>query len=302
MHTKLQKSLLTALAALALLIGGAVAAAGLEVVASAPSMGALARAVGGPATRVTVLADPGQDLHRLQVRPAMLRSLRGADLVVAIGAELEVGWLPPAIAGAANPVILPGQPGYFEAAAQVPLLDTGAAADRALGDVHPLGNPHLDLDPVRMAAVATALAERMAMLDPAGAPGYRDRAAAFAAQVQGRLPAWQAQLAGAPGALLYHRDAVYLLDRFGVPLLGSIEAVPGVAPGAGHLSRLRRTLAGQRGVVIHAPYQPPATAAALARDLGWPLVVLPLEPPAGADGKGYLDHIGRWVDALASAR
>ena len=283
-------------------VAAAPPAAALEIVATAPSLGALAREIAGPGAQVTVLAGPQQDLHRLQAKPSMMRRLRDADLVVAIGAELEMGWLPVAIAGAANSRIQPGQPGYFEAAAQVDLLDRGGSADRAQGDVHPVGNPHLDLDPVRMAAVGQALAGRLAQLDPAGAADYRARAQAFADQVDARTATWQAQLAGAPGALLYHRDAIYLLERFGVPLLGTIAPVPGVPPTGRQLSALKAALTGRRGVILYAPYQSPQAPQALARDLGWPVVQLPLEPPLEADGKGYLDHLGRWVAALASAR
>jgi zinc/manganese transport system substrate-binding protein len=283
-------------------VATAAPAVALEIVATAPSLGALAREIAGPGAQVTVLAGPQQDLHRLQAKPSMMRRLRDADLVVAIGAELEMGWLPVAIASAANPRIQPGRPGYFEAAAQVELLDQGGSADRAQGDVHPVGNPHVDLDPVRMAAVGQALAGRLAQLDPAGADSYHARAQTFAAQVDARTVAWQAQLAEAPGAVLYHRDAIYLLERFGVPLLGTIEPVPGVPPTGRQLSELKTVLAGRRGVILYVPYQSPQAPQALARDLGWPVVQLPLEPPADADGKGYLDHIGRWVAALASAR
>jgi zinc/manganese transport system substrate-binding protein len=190
-------------------------AAELDVVATSSGMGALARTVGAERAQVTVLASPDRDLHMLQAKPTMIRALRDADLVVAVGAELEVGWLPVAIASAANPRILPGQPGYFEAAAQVDLLEVGSPADRALGDVHPVGNPHVNMDPVRMAIVASALGERMALLDPAGAETYRANARSFAAATEQRMDAWQARLAGAPGVVLYHRDALYLLDRFG---------------------------------------------------------------------------------------
>jgi zinc/manganese transport system substrate-binding protein len=263
-------------------------------------MGALVRAV-APGAGLTVLAGPEQDLHMLQAKPSMIRALRGADLVVAVGAELEVGWLPAASSSAANPDILPGREGYFEAAAQVPLLDVGGAADRAMGDVHPAGNPHVDLDPVRMAQVAEALGGRMALLDPAKATTYRRNAARFADAVERRVPDWQARLADAPGVVLHHRDAIYLLDRFGVPLLGTIEAVPGVPPSGRHLRELTAKLRGQDGVIIHAPYQSPKAPQKLGRDLGWPVVRLPLEPPLAADGEGYLRHMDRWVDAIASA-
>ena len=114
----------------------------LNVVATSPSMGALVRTL-APNAKLTVLAEPDQDLHMLQAKPSMIRALRSADLVVAIGAELEVGWLPAASKSAVNPVILPGREGYFEAAAQVPLLEVGGTADRARGDVHPVSYTHL---------------------------------------------------------------------------------------------------------------------------------------------------------------
>lgn len=281
---------------------GNAAAAPLDVVATNPSLGALVRAVAGERLEPTILAGPERDLHQLQAKPSMMRALRDADLVVAIGAELEIGWLPAAIAGAANPAIQPGRDGYFEAAAQVELLDVGGQADRALGDVHPIGNPHVDLDPVRMARIAAALAERLARLDPAGAEIYRNGADVFAQAVEQRVADWRARLAGAPGVLLYHRDAIYLLDRFDVPLLGTIESTPGAPPSGQDLLELTTKLKGRAGVVIHAPYQSPQAPAKLARDLGWSVVRLPLAPPLEADGAGYLHHIERWVDAIAAAR
>jgi len=283
-----------------ILLGLAAApAAALEVVATSPSMGALVRTV-APDAKLTVLAGPDRDLHRLQAKPSMIRALRSADLVVAIGAELEIGWLPPAIASAANRSIQPGQPGYFEAAAQVPLLDVGGPADRALGDVHPVGNPHVDLDPVRMATIAATLAERFVRLDPGDASRYQSNAAAFGAQVDERMAVWQRRVGEAPrGVVPYHRDAIYLLERLGVPLLGTIEAVPGVPPSGRHLQELVSQLSGREGVIIYAPYHSPKAPRRLAERLGWSAVELPLEPPLGSDGGGYLEHIGRWVEAIA---
>lgn len=277
-------------------------AVALDVVATSPSMGALVKAVAGSRANLTVLADQNRDLHSLQAKPTMMHALRGADLVVAIGAELEIGWLPVAIRGAANPKILPGANGYFEAAAQVPLLDAGGAADRAMGDVHPVGNPHVNMDPVRMATIARALADRLALIDSAGASQYRRGADAFAAEVDQRVGGWRGQLSGAPGVVLYHRDAIYLLERFGVPLLGTIEPIPGVPPTGRQISALTSELTGRGGIVIYAPYHSPKAPESLAGNLGWRAVQLPMEPPKGADGDGYLDHIGRWVDTIASVR
>lgn len=160
------------------------AAAGLRVVATTSSMGMLARTVGGDQVKVTVLAPPDRDAHYLVAKPSMMVALRNADLLVAVGADLEIAWLPAALQGANNPKILPGAPGYFEGAAQIELIEKGAAADRSKGDVHPQGNPHYYLDPPRMAAVAKALASRLGTLDPAHAAQYGGAAAAFGSRLR----------------------------------------------------------------------------------------------------------------------
>ncbi|MFN3883123.1 MAG: metal ABC transporter substrate-binding protein [Rhodocyclaceae bacterium] len=285
---------------LALLV--ALPAWALEVVATTSSMGMLARTVGGPAVKVTELAPPDRDAHMLQARPSMMRALRDAALVVAVGAELEIGWLPAALDGAANGAILPGRPGYFEAAAQVPLLDAGKAADRAQGDVHPAGNPHVNLDPARMATIGLALAERLAQLDAANAAGYRQRARDFATAVEGRTSAWKQKAAGSGGVVTFHKDAIYLMAFLEVPFHGTLEPIPGVAPTAAHLDALAGKLKGKKGVIAITPYQPPAGAEKLAQLIGWPVVTLPIDPPAGSDAQGYFALIDRWVDALATAR
>lgn len=290
------------LAACALSTPSAVLAdAPLNVVATTGNMGMLAQTVGGDAVKVTVLAPPGRDAHHLQVRPSMMAALRRADFVLAVGAELEIGWLPPAIQGAANPRIQPGRAGYFEAASALELLDADRPADRALGDVHPDGNPHFYLDPVRMAEAAGALAERFAELRPAQARAFRDNAAAFAAAVEARLPGWKARSAAAPGIVLFHEDALYLADRLGVVIHGYLEPLPGIPPTASHLNTLVRELQGRAGVVIHADFHPAQGPAFLGRELGWPVKRATHEVPAGRlDSDAYFGIIDAWVDAMAA--
>lgn len=279
-----------------------VAEAKLNLVATTPSMGALAREIGADDVNLKVLAPPDRDPHTLQAKPTMMRSLRSADMVLAIGADLEVGWLPVAISGAANPGILPGRDGYFEAAAQVDLLDVGGPADRALGDVHPVGNPHVNLDPQRMAQVGQAMAVQLGKLDPPNAAGYAARADSFSAKVAGRLKDWRKAAAGSPGVVLYHRDAIYLLDRLGIPLLGEMEPVPGVPPTGSHLKQLIDEYSGSKGIIIYPVYKSSQAPDKLASDLGWEAVELPLDPAKDADGDGYLSMIDDWVKAIASAK
>jgi zinc/manganese transport system substrate-binding protein len=285
----------------AALFSSAAANAALPTIASTTSAEMLLREVGGTAVAITTLAAPDRDAHTLQVKPSMMRSLRTARLVVAIGAELEAGWLPLAISSAANPKILPGQDGYFEIAAQVPLL-AKQAADRSKGDVHPMGNPHVQMDPVRMADAGLALAERLAKLDPAHASDYRANAQRFRAAVEAQLPKWQQQLAGVPGALLYHKDADYLMARFNVPVLGYVEPLPGLPPTAAHMAQLVNRLRGGRGVILHTVFQSSGGIATLSQQLGWRSLALPLDPPAGANSSAYFALVSQWVQALAGAR
>jgi zinc/manganese transport system substrate-binding protein len=286
----------------ALFLMAASAQAALNVVATTTSMGMLAETVGEDAVKVTVLAPPDRDAHFLQARPSMMVALRRAALVVAVGAELEVGWLPAALQGAANPRINPGQPGYFEAAAQVELIDVGGPADRALGDVHPAGNPHVNLDPERMAQIALALARRLGELAPAHAVRFEANAERFADRIAERLPRWRSLVADAPGVLLYHKDAKYLTERLGVPVLGYIEPIPGVPPSAQHLQGLARGLEGRQGVVLHAIYQPTQGPSFMGRTLGWPVHGLPTDPPLDATAHDYLEMIDRWVEAIATGK
>lgn len=284
-----------------LAVASSLAFANVEVVATTSTMGMLARTVGGDLVQVTVLAPPDRDPHFLQARPSMMAALRRAELLVAVGAELEMGWLPAAVQGAGNPRINPGQPGYFEAAAQVELIDVGGPADRSRGDVHLEGNPHINLDPLRMTQVALALAGRLAQIDPQHANAYRQRAESFGAQVAGRLPRWRDQVKDAPGAVIYHKDADYLLLLLGVPLLGYVEAFPGIPPSARQLKALIDRLKGRQGVVLQVTYQPERGARMVARELGWAHQALAAEPPLEADAEAWLGLIDGWVTALADA-
>lgn len=291
----------TILLSLVLVTAGA-AEGVLSVVASTSNMGMLARTVGGDAVKVTVLAPPDRDPHTLQARPSMMLALRGADLLVAVGAELEVGWLPAGLSGASNPKIFPGQNGYFEAAAQIPLIDKSGDADRSRGDVHPMGNPHVFLDPERMAAVAWALAGRLGQLDPSHAAAFAANAEAFAKAAAERVPKWKAQAAGARGVVLYHKDANYLFALLDVPILGYVEPLPGIPPTAQHLSDLVARLTGTKGVVVYTDYQPSQGPEFVAGKLGWKAMRLPIEAGPAAGAGAYFKLIDRWVDAVAQGK
>src|SRR6187402_2701323 len=159
-----------------LMVAGVLPAqAALKVLATTPDWGALTTELGGERVNVYVATTALQDVHRVEAKPSLVARARSADLVVATGAELEVGWLPVLIQESGNSRIQPGAPGYFEATSALKLLEIPGKVDRSMGDIHPLGNPHVQLDPHNIAAVAHALAARLAQLEPAGAAYYQAR-------------------------------------------------------------------------------------------------------------------------------
>ncbi len=277
------------------------AVAELNVVATVPNMGMLAREIGGEAVQVRVMAPPDRDAHYLEARPSMMAALRRADIVVSVGAELEIGWLPAAIRGANNRRVQPGQPGYFEAAAQVRLIGAGRPADRALGDVHPHGNPHIYLDPERLAVAGFALAERFGELRPDEAEQFMAHAQRFAERVEAEMADLRVQAEGAKGVLLYHEDADYLLKALDVPIWGYIEPLPGIPPSASHLRSLVRSLEGEQGVIWTMNFQPSNAGEFIGRELGWRAVQLPSQVSATGTVDDYFAMIEAWVDTLEQA-
>src|SRR6266480_7258706 len=168
------------LLAAALSIWAAPALATLNVFATVPEWAALSEELGGDKVKVYAATNPLQDPHHVEAKPSLIGRARGADLVVATGAELEIGWLPLVIQQAGNPKVQAGKPGYFEAASFVPILDKPSRLDRSEGDVHAAGDPHIQTDPRNIARVAGPLSARLAELDPENAAHYQARYKAFA--------------------------------------------------------------------------------------------------------------------------
>jgi len=177
-------SFIQALCLVAALAIATPAQAALKILATTADWGALARELGGDKVDVYVATNALQDVHRVDAKPSLVARARTASLVVANGADLEAGWLPVLLQESGNPKARPGTVGFFEAAAQTRLLEVPTAVDRALGDIHPQGNPHLHLDPRNIATVASALSERLAEVDPPNAAYYAARGADFQARWQ----------------------------------------------------------------------------------------------------------------------
>ena len=250
----------THLAILFLVLLGAVAPAraDLNVFATVPEWGALAQELGGDKVKVYTATNALQDPHHVEARPSLIARARGADLVIATGAELEVGWLPLVVQQAANPKIQPGQPGYFEAATFVALLGKPARLDRSEGDVHPGGDPHIQTDPRNIARVATALAGRMAELDPHNAAHYQSRYKQFADRWSAAIAKWEREAAPLKGApvVVQHKAFTYLINWLGMKEVAALEPKPGMEPTTSHLASVLETLQRQPAkMVLRAAYQ-----------------------------------------------
>jgi zinc/manganese transport system substrate-binding protein len=260
------------------LAASAAAHAAVNVLACEPEWAALVTELGGDKVKATSATSASQDPHRIEPRPSLIARTRNADLLVCTGLELEIGWLPVLLQQSGNAKLLPGQPGYFEAGMLVPRLDVPTRLDRAEGDVHAAGNPHIQLDPRNIATVAAALAQRLAQIDPANAATYQSRQADFARRWSAAVAKWTEQAAPLKGVAIveHHRNMEYLMNWLGMRAVGTLEAKPGVEPSAAHLAELAAQL--QRTpakMVVRAAYQDARASQWLSEHAHIPAVALP---------------------------
>lgn len=281
------------------------AAAALEVFACEPEWGALTTELAGDRADVYTATTALQNPHHIQARPSLIARIRRADLVVCTGAELEVGWLPVLLRRGANAAVQPGQPGYFEATAYVRMLGVPQRLDRAEGDVHPQGNPHIQTDPRNLLPVARALSERLRGLDPDHQADYRRRLARFEDRWTASIQRWQAEAAPLRGVsvVIHHANWEYLARWLGLNVVASLEPKPGVPPSTAYLETLLQRLQQRPArMVISAAYQDSRPARWLAERAGLKAVALPFTvggTPAAEDLIGlYDDTLQRLLAAV----
>ena len=256
------------------------ARAKLNVVATLPDLGAIAKDIGGDRVKVTSLAVGTEDPHFVDAKPSFIRVLNQADVLIEGGAELEMGWLPPLVNNARNAKILGNATGHILASRGVRLLQAPTASvDRSQGDVHPLGNPHYLLWPENCGVVAATIAEALSQLDAANAPEYQANRKRFQERLAQKIPEWENLMAPCRGTkvVTYHKSFDYLLERFGLVLAGTIEPKPGIEPSPSHINRLvaEAKRAGVKLVIIE-PNRPRKTPQQVADAIGAKLLVLPL--------------------------
>lgn len=280
--------------------GAAHAASKLNVVTTTEDLAAISREIGGDKVNVDSISRGYQDPHFVEPKPSFLLKLQKADLLEVVGLELEIGWLPPLQTQSRNARIQVGAPGYLDMSQYCRILEKATGQiTRAMGDVHPLGNPHYWLDPENGRRIARAIADRLARAAPADASYFAERYAAFDARLAQAEKRWTAMTAPCKGLKIvtYHRSWPNFADRFGLEVVGYVEPRPGIPPSPGHTLELIAEMKRQNvRLLLVEPYFDLKTPQAIARATG--ARVLVMLPSVGGE-KEVTDYIALFDHDLA---
>ena len=280
------------------------AAAALRVVASTPDVADMTRQIGGDRVEVVTIAEGSQDPHKVPVKPSFVTKLNRADAVVVNGLGLEHAFLPALLEVASNPKVLPTEPGYIDASVYIQPLEIPTSQNRAQGELHPLGNPHFSLDPVRGKQMAKAIADGLARVDPAGAASYQSGLERFDAVLDTKIAEWELLAAPLRGlkAVSYHQDLIYLADRFGLEMVDTIETKPGVPATPSHLAELVDTMKRDQVklVIREIAYEMPL-AQTVAERTGARVATISAMAGGLPGTSGYVDSVEANLKALVEA-
>lgn len=289
---------------LAVLSGNAQAV--LKVETTTQDLAAIAKLIGGQHIDVNSLTLGTRDPHFAVAKPSMIRRVYAADLLLIIGADMEIGWLPPLLQSARNSRVQPGNPGYLDLSLTVPLLGkVQGQISRAMGDVHAKGNPHYWLDPRNGVRMAKVMAERLAQLDPEHAQDYRANFVTFEKTINTKLVEWRKALQHLNNkpVIAYHTSFVYLADAFSFRIVDEVEPKPGISPSAASLGSLvARIKKEQIDLLIIEPYYNRRSARYLNEQTGIQVSVVPQSVGAQSDIHTYMDLFDSIVTVLQPMR
>jgi ABC-type Zn uptake system ZnuABC Zn-binding protein ZnuA len=281
------------------------AEAALKVVATTEDLAAIVQEVGGDRVQVEALARGYQDPHFVEPKPSFILKLYSADLLVVVGRELEIGWLPPLITQSRISKVQVGGPGYLDASLNVHILEipTGQIT-RAMGDVHPMGNPHYWLDPENGLIVARDVQQKLAEISPKDAAYFAGRYADFEKRIKDALARWRTAMAPYKGlkVVTYHRSWPNFADEFGLNVVGYVEPKPGIPPSPSHTLDLIEAMKRDKvGLILVEPYFDLQTPNAIARDTGAKVLVLMPSVGGNKDVKTYSDLFDYDINLIVSA-
>jgi zinc/manganese transport system substrate-binding protein len=276
--TRLRLTVFVALALAAAVVALPRAAGKLNVVATTEDLASIAREIGGDRIDVDSIAKGYQDPHFVEPKPSFVLKLNKADLLIVVGRELEIGWLPPLINQSRNAKIQPGADGYLDASltAQILEIPTGQIT-RAMGDVHPQGNPHYWLDPENGRRIAKAIEQKLVELDGAEAAYFAARYADFDSRLTLAEKRWDALMAPHKGLKIvtYHNSWPNFVDRFGLKVVGYVEPRPGIPPSPGHtIDLIQEMKRDSVKILLVEPYFDLKTPNAVSRETGAKVLVM----------------------------
>jgi zinc/manganese transport system substrate-binding protein len=300
----MRRALQTA-ALMAAIFSSADAFAAIKVITSTEDLASIVHEIGGDKVTVESLAKGYQDPHFVEAKPSFIFKLHSAGLLVAVGRELEIGWLPPLINQSRNAKIRPGNPGYLDASQTARILDIPAGQiTRAMGDVHPQGNPHYWLDPANGRRIAQAIQARLAQLSPGDAPYFAQRYADFDRRLAEAEKRWKAAMAPYKGlkVVTYHRSWPNFAEAFGLDVIGYVEPKPGIPPSPAHTLALQHEMKRQNvKLVLVEPYFDLKTPNAIGRDTGAKVLVMPPSVGGVKEITDYLKLFDYDINLLVSA-
>jgi len=275
----------------------------LQVVTTYPYIASIVEQIGGRNVRVHALADGAWDPHTILPKPSFIAHLRRADLLIINGAQLEIGWLPPLMNQANNPKIAVGSRGLLDLSRSVKLIDVPASVSRAHGDIHPDGNPHYYLDPANIPPLTEAIIEKLSELDAAGEDDYRKNGKIFLDRWQTHLEEWGKELRKVSGITVieYHKNYDYLLQRFGIRLLGTVESLPGIPPTSKHIEELEKQIQNSSiRYILQDVYNPDEASNHLARKFNIKMLKLPHDVGAVPEAEGIFSLFDEIVRRLTN--
>lgn len=275
----------------------------LHVVTTYPYIASIVEQIGGNNVRIHPLADGEWDPHTILPKPSFIAHLRRAGLLIINGAQLEIGWLPPLMNQANNPKIAVGSRGLLDLSRFVKLIDVPASVSRAHGDIHPDGNPHYYLDPHNIPLIANAIMEKLCELDGAGEDDYKKNTKIFMDKWESRLDQWEKALAEVKGITVieYHKNYDYLLQRYGIQLLGTVESLPGIPPTSKHIETLEKKIeVSSVRFILQDVYNPDEASLHLARKHKIKLIKLPHDIGAVPEAEGIFSLYDEIVRRLTN--
>jgi len=276
----------------------------LKVVTTIPDLADMTRQIGGDQVDVTSLATGVEDIHAVPMKPSFAVRLNRADAVVLLGLEAEHAFLPALLEAARNPKILRDAPGYIDCSTYITPLEAPNRIDRALGDQHPMGNPHYNVDPVMGKDAARAIADGLSRLRPEHEADFKKNLAAFEEKLDAAIARWEREAAPLRGKKLvsYHPDLIYFAERFGMEPVGTIEIRAGVDPTPGHIADLEERMRREKvDLVVRELHYPAGLAETVARATGAKLVELPVMVGGVPEAKDYISFIDYDLQTMLKA-